>query len=115
MALPTDDSLYLISNPGCSKSRGATALLEERGATFTTRAYLDAPLDRAELEDLGRRLGLPVGDWVRRGEGVPVPDGDDAVLDAIAANPVLLQRPILVRGDRAVIGRPPEAILALLD
>ncbi len=114
MSLPSDDTILLITNQACSKSRATQALLEERGVTFEVRAYLENPLDRGELEDLGTRLGRPVGDWVRRGEGLDVPADESACLDAIVANPVLLQRPILVRGQRAAIGRPPEDVLTLL-
>lgn len=121
MALPeTDDRILLLHNARCSKSRAARQLLEERGAPFEERRYLDEPLSRSELDELARRLGLPPREWVRTGEAAwkesgPGPDAeDDAILDAIAAHPVLLQRPIAVRGRRAVLGRPPERVLELL-
>jgi arsenate reductase len=110
----------LLHNPRCSKSRAAKALLEERGVPFEVRLYLEAPLTRAELAALARRLGRPAREWVRRGEAAFAaaglrPDSDeDAVLDAIAAHPELLERPILVHGERAVVGRPPERVLDLL-
>jgi arsenate reductase len=120
MSLPTDTPI-LLHNPRCSKSRRALALLEERGVVFQERRYLDEPLSRAELEELGRRLGRSPGEWVRRNEaafadaGLDATSPDEAILDAIAAHPILLERPILVHGDRAVVGRPPEDVLALLD
>lgn len=120
MALPRDDSLVLLHNPRCSKSRAARALLEGRGLSFTERRYLDEPLSREELADLRGRLGRPAAQWVRRGEpawleaGLSDASGEDALLDALAAHPVLLERPILVRGGRAVVGRPPETVLELL-
>ena len=121
MALPGDDeTLLLIHNPRCSKSRAAKALLEERGERFEVRLYLQEPLSRAELAELRRRLDRPAREWVRRGEpafaaaGLGPESDDRAVLDAIAKHPELLERPILVRGERAAVGRPPEAILALL-
>jgi arsenate reductase len=110
----------LLHNPRCSKSRAAQALLEERGVAFRVRLYLEAPLSRAELEELRRALGRPAREWVRRGEaafaaaGLGDASGDDAVLDAVAAHPELLERPILVCGARAAVGRPPERVLALL-
>ena len=110
----------LIHNPRCSKSRAAKALLEERGAQFELRFYLENPLTRAELAELRRRLGRPAREWTRRGESAFAaaglgPESDDAtLLDAIAAHPELLERPILVRDERAVVGRPPEKILELL-
>ncbi len=112
--------MVLLHNPRCSKSRAAKALLEERGAAFQLRLYLEDPLSRAELAELRRRLERPAREWVRRGEpafaaaGLDAASDDRAVLDAIAKHPELLERPILVRGERAVVGRPPEQILELL-
>lgn len=120
MALPEGEKLLLLHNPRCSKSRAAKALLEERGADFALRLYLEEPLTRLELAELERRLGRPAREWIRRGEpafaaaGLTAESEDPAVLDAIARHPELLERPILVRGRRAVVGRPPEQVLALL-
>ena len=120
MALPGGESLLLLHNQRCSKSRAAESLLEERGARFELRLYLEEPLSLAELFDLRRRLDRPAREWARRGEPAHSaaglgPDSDDAaVLAAIAAHPELLERPILVCGDRAVVGRPPEKVLELL-
>jgi arsenate reductase len=118
MALPAgDDELVLLHNPRCSKSRAARALLEERGVAFVERRYLEEPLSPAELADLAARLGRSPRDWARRGEAEWTL-GDDAsdarVLAAMAAHPILIERPILVRGSRAVVGRPPERVLELL-
>jgi len=122
MPLPTDDDRpVLLHNPRCSKSRAAKALLEERGVAFDERRYLEEPLARDELAELAGRLGLPARDWVRTGDdawkstGLGDDADDAAVLDAVAGEPSLLQRPILVRGERAAVGRPPERILELLD
>lgn len=120
MALPDGQTLLLIHNPRCSKSRKALELLEERGARFELRLYLEDPLSRAELSELRKRLGRPASNWTRRGEpsfsasGLDPESSDDAVLDAIAQHPELLERPILVRGDRAIVGRPPEKVVELL-
>ena len=114
------DRLVLLHNPRCSKSRAAHALLEERGVAFEERRYLEEPLSRAELEELSRRLGRPPGEWVRRGEDAYTEAGLDAsseasaLLDAMAAHPILMERPIAVHADRAVVGRPPESVLELL-
>ena len=121
MVLPTDDGeLVLLHNPRCSKSRAAHALLEERGVRFRARLYLDEPLSRSELDELGARLGKPATQWVRAQErafreaGLDGEADDDAIKDAMAEAPVLIERPILVAGSRAVVGRPPESILSLL-
>jgi arsenate reductase len=120
MALPDGDALVLLHNPGCSKSRAARALLEERGVRFEERRYLDDPLTRAELAALRERLGRPASEWVRSGEpayaqaGLGAGASEAQILDAMAAHPILIERPILVRGARAVVGRPPERLLELL-
>lgn len=120
MSLPDDDSLLLLHNPRCSKSRAALALLEERGAEFAVRRYLDEPLDADELASLRERLDRPASEWVRRGEdayreaGLGPDPGEAALLAAMATHPILLERPVLVRGARAVVGRPPERVLELL-
>ncbi len=112
--------LTLYHNPRCSKSREALALLEERGVDLNVRRYLDAPLSLAELQSLAARLEDSTERLVRTNEdawkalALEAPS-DQQRLEAIAAHPRLLQRPVLDRGDRAIIGRPPEAILALLD
>lgn len=114
-----DDETLLIHNPRCSKSRATLALLEERGVTFEVRRYLEAPLSRAELEELRARLCRPVSQWIRSKEegyaeaGLAADSGDEALLEAISRRPELLERPIVVRGRRAEIGRPPERVLDL--
>ncbi|QDU65529.1 ArsC/Spx/MgsR family protein [Engelhardtia mirabilis] len=120
MTLPTDDGLLLLHNPACSKSRALEQALRERGVAFTTRLYLDQPLDEVELADLIRRLGVQARDIVRSGEpqyadaGLHPRSETAAILDAVACYPQLLQRPVLLRGERAAIGRPLEAALELL-
>ena len=111
----------LLHNPRCSKSRAARALLEERGVSFREHRYLEEPLSRGDLGKLAKCLGVPASDWVRRKESVFKEAGldksspDAAILDAMARSPVLMERPILVCGDRAVLGRPPERVLELIE
>ena len=113
--------MTIWTNPACSKSRGAEALLAERGVEVERVRYLDTPPSREELE---RVLGLLGTDdprvLLRTGEPayaeLGLADADrDAVLDALAAHPELIERPVVVRGDRAVLARPPERLLELLD
>ena len=122
MALPeSDEQILLLHNPRCSKSRATLALLEERGAKFAVREYLSDPLTRDELVSVGDRLGRPLKQWIRKGEaafgeaGLSGDSAEAAVLDAVVESPILMERPIVVRGQRAAVGRPPEAVLALLD
>ncbi|APE32216.1 arsenate reductase (glutaredoxin) [Halomonas aestuarii] len=112
--------ITLYHNPRCSKSREALALLEEAGAKVRVRRYLDEPLDAAELEALIQRLEGDLPTLVRRNETEWKQRGADAddprqVVEALLAHPRILQRPIADDGRRAIIGRPPEAIRALLD
>jgi arsenate reductase len=110
----------LWHNPRCSKSRAALKLLEEAGATITLRLYLQDPPSRTELAALQAALGRPAIDMVRTGEaafreaGLSKTYPEARLLDAMAAHPALIERPVAIRGDRAVIGRPPEAVLSLL-
>lgn len=112
--------LVLLHNPRCSKSRAARALLEARGVDFEERRYLEEPLSREELAELRRRLARPPGEWVRRGEaayaeaGLEADSTEAAVLDAMAAHPILIERPIAIAAGRAVVGRPPEQVLTLV-
>jgi len=115
------DTLTLLHNPRCSKSRTAKALLEERGIVFRERLYLEEPLSRAELSELAGRLGQPPAKWVRSSEnayketGLSPDTKDDTILAAMARHPILIERPILISSKRAVVGRPPERVLELLD
>ena len=115
------DPVTIWTNPRCSKSRGAEALLAERGVEVQRVRYLDTPPSRAELE---RVLGLLGTDdprvLVRTGEPLYAELGlagadRDRLLDALAEHPSLIERPVVVRGDRAVVARPPERLLELLD
>jgi arsenate reductase len=112
--------VVLYHNPRCSKSRATLALLRERGVEARVVEYLDKPLTVSELEDLARKLGRPVGDWVRTGESAYAEAGLSAassaaeLLAAMAEHPILMERPIAVNGEQAAVGRPPENVLAIL-
>jgi len=119
--LNSAEETLLLHNPGCSKSRATLALLEERGAPFRVRPYLDEPLTRAELDELQASLGKSPKEWVRRGQaeysdaGLDANSAESAVLEAMVQAPVLMERPIVVCGNRAAIGRPPQNVLEILD
>lgn len=110
----------LYANPSCSKSRGAEALLAERGIEAEIILYLETPPTVEELRDLMAKLDIEdPREMLRRGEAAYGQlDLDEAstaeVLGAVTRHPVLLERPIFVVGDRAVIARPPERLLELL-
>jgi arsenate reductase len=114
-------TITVWANDRCSKSRGAEAILQERGIEYERIPYLEQAPSRAELE---RVLGLLGTDdprvLIREGEpeyaelGLATADRD-ALLDALAQHPSLLQRPVVIRGDRAVVARPAEKVLDLLD
>ncbi|WOI52555.1 arsenate reductase (glutaredoxin) [Parvularcula sp. LCG005] len=111
--------MILYHNPRCTKSREALKLLEEREVDVEVIRYLDAPLDEAALREVAGKLGMSPRDMMRVKEvtykELSLKDADDdALFTAMAENPVLMERPILVNGDRAVIGRPPEQVLDIL-
>jgi arsenate reductase len=111
----------LFYNPSCSKCRTAEGILAEAGVSAEVVRYLDAPPTVAELRELMSMLGIDdPRAMMRNGEAVYGELGlgnmsGDALLDAIAAHPILLERPILVRNGRAVIARPPERVHELLE
>lgn len=114
------DQITLYYNPRCSKCRQAVSLLEEREVPHQLRVYLDDPPDRTELASLLQKLGTEDPRAIIRTkedayrEGNLSEAGPDQLLDALVAHPALLERPIAVRGDRAVVARPPENLLDLL-
>ncbi len=112
--------VVLYHNPRCSKSRATLALLEERGVAPRIVEYLKQPLELAELERLGKKLGRPASEWVRSGEsayreaGLGPQSSEREILTAMAQHPILMERPIVVRGERGAVGRPPESVLEIL-
>ncbi|MDR5905849.1 ArsC/Spx/MgsR family protein [Franzmannia qiaohouensis] len=113
-------AIIYYHNPRCSKSRQGLALFEARNIELKVRRYLDTPLDITELTGLLARLQSPLASLVRTNEtswkAMNIDIGDQQrTLEAIVEDPRLLQRPIADDGQRAFIGRPPEAMLALLD
>lgn len=115
----TDLTLY--HNPRCSKSRSALELLEARGVVPTVVRYLETPPNEAQLRDLLGKLGIPARALLRKGEdeyktlNLADPALSEAqLIAAMAQHPKLIERPIFVAGDTAIIGRPPENVLELL-
>ena len=114
-------SVTIYHNPRCSKSRQTLALLEENGIEAEVVEYLQNPLNADELKVVVEKLGVSVRDIVRTGEEVYIEQNlgsdsksNDDLIAAIVTNPILMQRPIVVKGDQARIGRPPEGVLEIL-
>jgi arsenate reductase len=110
----------IYHNPRCSKSRATLALLTERGVDFDVVDYLATPPSQATLRDLMRKLGAPALAMVRTGEPEFRPYAgrelsDDEIVELLAAQPRLLERPIVELGSEARIGRPPERVLELFE
>ncbi|MHA6161528.1 arsenate reductase (glutaredoxin) [Pseudomonas sichuanensis] len=115
----TDLTLY--HNPRCSKSRGALELLEARGLSPTIVRYLETPPDAATLKQLLAQLGIGARQLLRSGEdeykALDLANPaltDTQLIEAMVQHPKLIERPILVAGSKAVIGRPPEKVLEIL-
>jgi arsenate reductase (glutaredoxin) len=105
-------------NPRCSKCRGAEELLADRGVDAQKVYYLDTPPSREQIAHVVDLLGGDPRALVRTGEPqyAGLEDADrEQLLDALARHPQLIERPVVIRGDRAVIARPPERLLELLD
>ena len=107
-------------NPRCSKSRQALALLQGRGEEVQVRRYLDDAPSVEELRLTRDTLGLRAIEMMRRGEplfkelGLGKVDDDEMLIEAMAANPRLIERPVVFANGQARIGRPPEAVLEIL-
>jgi len=113
--------IKIYHNPRCSKSRAALALLEENDVTPEIIYYLDNPPSTSELKSLLQKLHMGIRDILRKSEAEyeALGLGDDTlseeiIYDLVAQHPILIERPIVVRGNKAVLGRPPENVLQLL-
>ena len=110
----------ILHNPRCSKSREALALLEATpGIEVEVVKYLDAPPSREELARLYERAGMSPRDGLRKGEAIARELGlaaasDEAILDAMAAHPVLIERPLIETDKGVRLGRPPEKVREIL-
>lgn len=115
------DRIVVYQKPTCSKCRATLALLENSGKEFDAVNYYEAPLTAERLRELIDKLGLPVRDILRSDEPLARRLGlderqlsDDELIRIMVENPDLIQRPIVVRGDEAVLCRPPENVKKFL-
>ncbi len=111
----------IYHNPRCSKSRQTLAILEEQDVDIEIIEYLQESPDKKTLAEILKQLGITPSALLRKGESVfkelnlaDKLDDDDAVLDAMVENPILIERPIVMANDNACIGRPPESVLDIL-
>lgn len=111
----------IYHNPRCSKSRQTLALLEENGVKPEVVLYLDTPPDAKALKQLLKKLKIGARDLLRKGEQEYKDNNlknldlsDDELIDAMVKFPKLIERPIVVKGTSAVLGRPPENVLDLI-
>lgn len=113
--------ITIFHNPRCSKSRQTLALLEENGQQPDIRLYLEDSPNADEINALLSKLGIGARALLRKGEQDYKDRGlsdtslsDDVLVQAMVACPKLIERPIAIKGDKAVLGRPPENVLELL-
>lgn len=114
-------SIRIYHNPRCSKSRQTLQLLQDQGQQPEIVEYLKTPPSKQTLQQIIAALGIAPRELLRKGESVYKELGladktlsDDALLDAMAEHPILIERPIVVLGSKAAIGRPPENVLTIL-
>jgi arsenate reductase len=112
--------MKILHNPRCRKSREGLEILKASNQSFEVVRYLDDPLTEEELKEIIEKLGIRPLELIRKNEAIWKSDyrgknlDDNALLKAMIAHPKLMERPIVVHGDKAVIGRPPELIRNLL-
>ena len=112
-------SVTIYHNPRCSKSRQTLALLEDKNVEINVVEYLTAPPSEAELKRILGLLGLSAKDIVRKKEAKEASIdltalSEAALIKALVENPIAIERPIVVSGSKAVLGRPPENVLDII-
>lgn len=112
-------AVTIYHNPRCNTSRKTLALLREKGVAPEVVEYLKTPYTADQLKRLLRQLGMPASRLLRRKEAAaagidPARLSEDELIAAMAAHPIVVERPIVVSGGKAALGRPPEAVLPIL-
>lgn len=114
------DEIIIYHNNRCSKSREACSVLSEKGLSFETIEYLKTPPTEKKIKELLKKLGMKCEDIVRKGEPLYKEKfankklSEKEWINVLSNNPILIERPIIVKGDKAVIGRPIEKLSDLL-
>ena len=109
----------IYHNPRCSKSRQALSLLKEKGISPEVILYLEKTPSKDELKEILKKLAISADQLLRKNEAdykahIKGVTDEDELIELMLAYPKVIERPIIIKGDRAVIGRPPEALLDLL-
>ncbi len=119
--MQTSMKVTIYHNPRCSKSRQTLALLEEHDIDIEIIEYFKTPLDQKKLKNIIKLLNIPAADLLRKKESTFEESGianklddEEAVIQAMIDNPVLIERPIVIANNKAAIGRPPENVLDIL-
>ena len=113
-------TVKIYHNVRCSKSREACSILQEKNIPFETVEYLKTPPSQKEIKELLKKLGMKAEEIVRKGEILYKEKYKDKKISEaewiqiLSENPILIERPIIVKEDKAVIGRPPEKVLELI-
>lgn len=112
-------TITIYHNPRCSKSRQTLALLEDNNAQFKVVEYLQDTLGREELESILKKLKMSPRDLLRKKDASEaglndVSLSDDALITGMLENPIVIERPIVINGEKAIIGRPPENVLDII-
>lgn len=111
--------VVIYHNPRCSKSRETLKLLQDKGISPQVVEYLKTPPTAGDLARIVAALGRPAKDLVRKKEAAeagidPAVLSESELLAALAANPAAIERPVVIKGAKAALGRPPESVLAIL-
>lgn len=113
--------MKIYHNPRCSKSRQTLSLIEEKNKEIEIIEYLKTPATVEELESILEKLGIKAIDLVRKKEKIWIEDykgrdlTDKKIIEAMVENPKIMERPIIIDGNKAIIGRPPENVLTFMD
>ena len=114
-------NLAIFHNPRCSKSRQTLSIIQERGLELNIVEYLKNPPSKTEIKIILKKLGIRPIDLMRKGEALFKENNlndhnisDEFLIDCMAENPILIERPIVIRGEKAIIGRPPERVMEIL-
>ena len=113
--------MKIYHNPRCSKSRQTLSLIEGKNKKVEIIEYLETPATVEEIESILEKLGIKAIDLVRKKEQIWIEDykgrdlTDKKIIEAMVENPKIMERPIVIDGNKAIIGRPPENVLTIMD